>query len=212
MNSIIWEEINRDKPRLDQPNNPTYGRHLRPGSVGSSPEYSHRVRRAAERSTVVADVASNLSKENAQYSPFEFQPIMRRSTLAIWPTLCRVTAFLAPVSPPFCFLGKMIPCWNSERFYSCIISRINSENLLTCFHIEASVTGTSGESSLQPISPTSQAAWPSYSYEHNLFVFTRKAAQPCCARAVLYRLIIFFETLFDKWEKNIFRLAHSLIF
>ena len=57
----------------------------------------------------MADVASNLSKENAQYSPFEFQPIMRRSTLAIWPTLCRVTAFLAPVSPPVLLLGKNDP-------------------------------------------------------------------------------------------------------
>jgi len=52
----------------------------------------------------VADVASNLSKENAQYSPVEFQPIMGRINFCnpaqfgfldgfyfeIWPTLCRV--------------------------------------------------------------------------------------------------------------------------
>jgi hypothetical protein len=34
-----------------------------------------------------------------------------------------------------------------------------------------------------------------------------------CARPVLYHLIICFETLFDKWEKNVFMLVlHSLIF
>ena len=35
---------------------------------------------------------------------------------------------------------------------------------------------------------------------------TRKAAQPCCARPVLYRLIRLYETLFDKWKKNVLRL------
>ena len=82
----------------------------------------------------MADVASNLSKENAQYSPFEFQPIMRRSTLAIWPTLCRVTAFLAPVSPPVLLLGKNDPLlkFRTLLFYLYYFSykfRKNSEML-----------------------------------------------------------------------------------
>ena len=43
----------------------------------------------------------------------------------------------------------------------------------------------------------------------SISTMTRKAAQPCCVRPVLYHLIICFETLFDKWEKNVFRLVHS---
>ena len=42
--------------------------------------------------------------------------------------------------------------------------------------------------------------------EFYVSISTRKAAQPCCPRPVLYRLIGLYETLFDKWKKNVLRL------
>ncbi|KAG2536812.1 hypothetical protein PVAP13_9NG222773 [Panicum virgatum] len=74
---------------------PARGNIRTPSQAGlsSSPEYSHRGRlggvwrSGAQLWPTWAQWSPQRSKENAQYSPVEFQPIMRRSTFAIRPSL-----------------------------------------------------------------------------------------------------------------------------
>ena len=88
----------------------------------------------------------------------------------------------------------IIPCWSS-RLVGCddfFHALVRGDALCICLK--------SG-----PVLWSSPASCFTFT-EFYVSISTRKAAQPCCPRPVLYRLIGLYETLFDKWKKNVLRL------